>query len=121
MILMIWLIPDRLASDNTVASIIKCYFMFKGVSIKLDYFVTGFCSCKTGIQYILYISSRKCRAQELSVYNIHEDLSTDAGGRTTPVAVVEPTPLPLKKWIREWHIGSCEKTINRGAPKSFYV
>ena len=102
---MIWLIPDRLASDNTVSSIIKCYFMFKGVSIKLDYFV----------------SARKCRAQERSVYNIHEDLSTDAGGRTTPVAVVEPTSLPLKKWIREWHIESCEKTINRGAPKSFYV
>jgi len=39
--------------------------------------VTGFCSCKTGIPYFLYISARKSRAQDRSVYSIHEDLSTE--------------------------------------------
>ncbi len=39
----------------------------------------------------------------------------DAGGRTTPGAVIELTRLPLKKWIREWRIESREKTITRDA------
>jgi len=49
----------------------------KGTSIDSDSFSAGFCSCKTGIQYILYISARKHRAQDHSVYSIHERLSTE--------------------------------------------